>query len=107
MSLKSPSRRVYVLADALVRDPDARDMTVPQIAVLSILAAGDEAYRDLINRTGLAGPRITRTMDALIEYGYAEQYPHKSDRRKRIAAATETGKRLIGRIDAALALTTG
>ena len=104
--MRSPSRRVYVLADALVRDPDARDMTVPQIAVLSILAAGDESYVDLANRTGLLRARISRTMDVLMTFGYAEQYAHKSDRRKRMAAATETGKLLIGRIDAALALST-
>ncbi len=75
-------------------------ITVPQVRVLLVLAAGDGPMRsgDLADRLGIHPSTFTRTADRLVESGWIRRTVNPQNRRESHITLTNTGSRLIGQI---------
>src|ERR1700692_4246194 len=97
MSVPEPSadlpraRRAPTLAArAPERAAAARDLTLAQFRVLTLIAAGDERSSLLAERLAVAKPTITAVVDGLVERGFVIRQAVVGDRRSiRVSLTTE------------------
>jgi DNA-binding MarR family transcriptional regulator len=77
------------------RDPD-NDLSIGQMAVLGALHLEDErTVGELAARERVQPPSMTRTVNCLVEGGYAERRSSDADRRQVIVALTDKGRATI------------
>jgi DNA-binding MarR family transcriptional regulator len=73
------------------RDPD-NDLSIGQMAVLGALhAKGELTVGELATRERVQPPSMTRTVNCLVDGGYAERRASEADRRQVIVAITDKG----------------
>jgi DNA-binding MarR family transcriptional regulator len=73
---------------------DGPDLTARQLAVLliSYLEDGPHTVRGLAARLGVAKPAITRALDRLEQFDYAQRRQDPRDRRSIVVARTSEGQ---------------
>jgi DNA-binding MarR family transcriptional regulator len=90
---------------ALVRDVRQDDLTLRQLAVLSLIVwtQGPHTIRGLAATMGVYKTAITRAVDRLGLYDLAQRLPDPADSRSVLIQATPRGRRLAERLGAAFA----
>ncbi|KQY56643.1 MULTISPECIES: MarR family winged helix-turn-helix transcriptional regulator [unclassified Nocardioides] len=77
------------------RAPD-NELSIPTMAVLGCLARhGDCTVGQLARRERVQPPSMTRTVNSLVDGGYATRRPHESDGRQVVVALTEKGRETL------------
>lgn len=84
-------RALTLAARALERAAGARDLTLAQFRILSMIAAGDERSSALAERLTVAKPTITAVVDGLVERGFVAREAVAGDRRSIRVALTPEG----------------
>ena len=69
----------------------ARDLTLAQVRVLALIAAGDERSSLLAERLAVAKPTITAVVDGLVDRGLVAREAVAGDRRSIRVALTSAG----------------
>jgi DNA-binding MarR family transcriptional regulator len=88
----------------LVRDPQQDDLSLRQLAVLALAVStpGPHTVRGLAATLRVGKPAITRAVDRLGRFGFAQRRPDPADGRSILVKATPRGIRLIKTISAGL-----
>jgi DNA-binding MarR family transcriptional regulator len=80
------------------RDDGADGVTGARLSALSVLVFGGPVTTShLAQRERVAGPTITRIVDALVRDGLAERQAVEGDRRQSLVVATASGRDLLER----------
>src|SRR5512141_1664948 len=78
------------------RDPDNELLPVGQLSVLGLLNRyGDSTVGELAALERVQPPSMTRTVNCLVEGGYAVRRKHDTDRRQVVVALSEQGKAVL------------
>ena len=106
----SIERRIAVALFASVRGVGAEirragasaQLTVPQFAILRLLAGGDLPVGDVARGLRVAMPTVTQTTDSLAGKGLIERYSDERDRRQVRLRITAEGRRLLQHCEASI-----
>ena len=105
--LTRATRALALAARALERAAGARDLTLAQYRVLSLIAAGDERSSLLAERLAVAKPTITAVVDGLVERGFVAREAVAGDRRSIRLALTPDGPAALRAAEDAMGETLG
>ena len=77
------------------RDPH-NDLSIGQMTVLGLLQRlGDQSVGELARAEKVQPPSMTRTVNCLVEQGFAVRRAHESDGRQVVVSLTETGRAAV------------
>lgn len=80
---------------AVERHPD-NELSIPTMAVLGCLHRyGESTVGELARRERVQPPSMTRTVNCLVDGGYAARRPHESDGRQVIVTLSEKGRETL------------
>jgi MarR family transcriptional regulator, transcriptional regulator for hemolysin len=85
----------HVLATRMTAAFAEAGITPREYCVLHHAAAGELTQIELARLSDLDKTTMVVTLDELEEAGYAERRPSRADRRARVVAVTDEGKRLV------------
>jgi DNA-binding MarR family transcriptional regulator len=105
--LTRATRALTLAARALERAAAARDLTLAQFRILSMIAAGDERSSALAERLTVAKPTITAVVDGLVERGFVAREAVAGDRRSIRVALTPSGLVALRAAEAEMSETLG
>lgn len=71
------------------------DLTLPQIGVIYVLAAGPAKISDISQAQGMAPPNASSMVERLVRKGLVERVSDPSDRRVALARLTDEGREVI------------
>jgi DNA-binding MarR family transcriptional regulator len=78
------------------RDPDNELLPVGQLSVLGLLNRfGDRTVGELAALESVQPPSMTRTVNCLVEGGYAVRHKNESDGRQVVVALSEKGRETL------------
>lgn len=81
-----------------IRFESAADEAAPhQLSVLFQLEHGPRTPGDLATNEMVSAPSMTRTVNALVEHGYAARAAHPQDGRQVLVGLTDDGARVLAR----------
>ncbi len=89
--LPRAARALTLAARSMERAAAARDLTLAQFRVLTLIAAGDERSTLLADRLAVAKPTITAVVDGLVERGLVGREAVAGDRRSIRVCLTPAG----------------
>lgn len=89
--LPRAARALTLAARSMERAAAARDLTLAQFRVLTLIAAGDERSTLLADRLAVAKPTITAVVDGLVERGLVAREAVAGDRRSIRVSLTAAG----------------
>lgn len=95
--IKMLKHRVQHSSDADQAQSES-ELGLPQIKVLSALGDGECVMSDLARRFDVSGPTMTRTVDILVERGYAQRWRDAEDRRHVYLRLTDIGQKIRAKI---------
>ena len=95
-----PARRLARILNAVLRDPDARRLSVAQLAILFLMTDEGQviAATDIAGSVALTPSGQTRAFDGLEMDGFIVRHFHPEDRRRRMISLTTEGQALCERI---------
>jgi DNA-binding MarR family transcriptional regulator len=77
------------------RDPQ-NDLSIGQMTVLGLLQRlGDQSVGELARAEKVQPPSMTRTVNCLVEQGFAVRRAHESDGRQVVVSLTEAGRAAV------------
>ena len=77
------------------RDPH-NDLSIGQMTVLGLLQRlGDQSVGELARAEKVQPPSMTRTVNCLVEQGFAVRRAHESDGRQVVVSLTEAGRAAV------------
>jgi long-chain acyl-CoA synthetase len=85
------TRGLALAARSLERAAAARDLSLAQFRVLTLVAAGDERSSLLADRLAVAKPTITAVVDGLVDRGFVTRTAVEGDRRSIRLGLTPAG----------------
>jgi DNA-binding MarR family transcriptional regulator len=96
------SRASHALNTELTAALETLDITPRAHAVLTTALTGELTQSEIARLVGLDKTTMVVTVDELEAAGLAERRPSSSDRRARVIAVTDAGKRTVKRADKVL-----
>lgn len=98
------TQSVFRLNSAVIRQGDLINQPFGQTSarwwLLYVISLGDDSVASIARTTGNSRQAVQRLADALVTDQLATYQPHPTDRRKQIVMLTDSGREMLGEIEA-------